>query len=106
MGCNMEYKRRFMKVCEDCRIKDTCKFKEQVEEYEAKLELPKPLEHGLTCWYKDAEPIIKIWFIVCPMCRASGRVTKRRWGLTKTCPVCKGERFLTITIPFPLHGRR
>jgi len=42
-----------MKICEDCRIKNTCKFKEQVEEYESKLELPEPLERDITCRYKE-----------------------------------------------------
>lgn len=45
-----------MKICEDCIKQDVCKFKEQVEGYENKIDLPNPLEPIILCKYKHILP--------------------------------------------------
>ena len=43
-----------MKICEGCIKQDVCKFKKEVEEYEAKRTgLPEPLVPDLSCKYKS-----------------------------------------------------
>ena len=45
-----------MKLCEGCIKQDMCKFKEEVEKYELKMQLPEPLEPIIECIYKETEP--------------------------------------------------
>jgi len=43
-----------MKICEGCIKQDVCKFKKEVEKYEAKrTDIPEPLVPDLSCKYKS-----------------------------------------------------
>ena len=55
-----------MKICEGCIKQDVCKFKGEVEKYEARTKcsnVPEPLVPDLSCKYKKTEPC---WTVSCP----------------------------------------
>lgn len=52
-----------MTICEGCIKQDVCKFKKEVEKYEAKRkvsDLPEPLVPDLSCKYKKTEPCLTV----------------------------------------------
>ena len=46
-----------MKICEGCIKQDVCKFKDEVEKYEKKAELPESLEPIIACKYRELETV-------------------------------------------------